>query len=209
MERRRLKPPLTVCFADWSIESVVMRRVGDAFSGVFFVACAPQILLNPMISVSDKFYLAYLLVHIPVSILVDSNLIVPRQYQWGPSLALFDWHKQTNHDFLLDQLPLWLQVFGAIELLFQTPLFVYCLYAIWSNRSRRHWPWLAVYGFNAFLTTLVCLVYVVVEGPLNGLLKMQCILLLGIYIPYCLIPLWMMVHHICKISNALEKTKIE
>lgn len=50
-----------------------------------------------------------------------------------------------------------------------------------------------MYGFNAFLTTLVCLVYIEAEGVSNGLSNNEVVSLSGMYTPYLLIPLVMMI----------------
>lgn len=157
----------------------------------------------------DNFYFVYLLLHIPITVLVDSTLVVPPQYQWEISKKLLASHLATNKDFLLVQLPLWLKVFGGFELLFQLPLFFYCAYAIQQQVSKSYYVWMAIYGFNAMLTTLVCMVYVWVEGETNGLTLGEVYRLEAVYAPYFVIPFFMMLDHVSRITKLLKKVKVD
>lgn len=145
-------------------------------------------------------YWWYFLIHIPITIFMDLNLVVSRDYQWSMLTKLLDFHIDTNHDILLIDRPGWLQVFGAIELLFQLPLFFYFVYQM-PRPTRQHWVWMVVYGFNAALTTLVCLVYVYQDQ--SRLSDPEKFKLLAIYTPYLLLPLVMMVDYAQRISRAL------
>ncbi|RLV85196.1 putative membrane protein [Meyerozyma sp. JA9] len=150
-------------------------------------------------STIDKFYLWYFLIHIPITLLVDASLVVPREYLPSISLKLLEFHISTNKDFLLVQLPLWLQAFGAVELLFQLPLFVigaYCLYI----KSRAIYPYMLLYGFNASFTTAVCIVHVFHDGHSYGLSEAQVRQLILVYVPYFAIPFVMMVDYLNRIS---------
>lgn len=140
----------------------------------------------------DLFYFAYFVIHVPVTLLIDSCLIVPLQWQCGLQQRIVQFHIAANHDFLLASLPLWLQVFGLIELTFQLPLFVYGAYKLYLRR-RDVYPWLMLYGFNASLTTLVCLSYVILQGEAYGLSPWQVHQLFALYVPYLLIPLVMLI----------------
>ncbi|CAN3376732.1 hypothetical protein DIURU_001516 [Diutina rugosa] len=148
----------------------------------------------------DQVYWWYFLVHIPITIFMDSNLVVPREYQWSQSLKLLDFHIATNNDILLIDRPDWLQVFGAFELLFQLPLFFYFVYMM-PRPTRQHWVWMVVYGFNAAFTTLVCLFYIYWDqGRLSDVEKYK---LMAIYVPYLALPLVLMLDYARRISAAL------
>lgn len=149
-------------------------------------------------STIDKFYLWYFLVHIPITLLVDASLVIPREYLPSISLKLLELHISTNKDFLLVQLPLWLQAFGAVELFFQLPLFVigaYCLYI----KSRAIYPYMLLYGFNASFTTAICIVHVFYDGHTYGLLEAQVKQLILVYVPYFAIPFLMLVDYLNRI----------
>lgn len=140
----------------------------------------------------DKFYFAYFLLHIPITLLIDSCLVIPREYRLDIQNQLADFHISTNKDFLLADPPLWLQIFGVFELFFQLPFFAVGACGLWQQ-WRSIYVGLTVYGFNAFLTTLVCLVYIEAEGVSNGLSNNEVVSLSGMYTPYLLIPLVMMI----------------
>ena len=157
----------------------------------------------------DNFYFMYMVFHVPITIFVDSSLVIPPQYQLEITKSLLATHLDANKDFLLVQLPLWLKVFGAFELAFQLPLFFYCAYAIWRQTSKSYYVWMTVYGFNAMLTTLVCMVYVWVDGEVNNLTLAEVYQLEVVYSPYLVIPLIMMVDHAWRITKLLGKVKVE
>lgn len=156
----------------------------------------------------DRFYLAYMILHVPITVFVDSNLVIPSEYQLSISKAILNFHLEANKDFLLVTLPLWLKVFGLIELVFQLPLFVYCAVEIWKQTSVDYYLWMIVYGFNAALTTLVCMAYVWVDGTSHGLLLQDVVKLELIYFPYLLIPGYMLVDHFQRVKKLLKR-KIE
>ncbi|CAK7902862.1 hypothetical protein CAAN1_07S04742 [[Candida] anglica] len=156
----------------------------------------------------DWFYFWYFVIHVPITVLIDSCLIVPPSWQFNIQKTLVQFHIATNNDFLLDTLPLWLQVFGFVELVFQLPLFVYGAFKLYNNDITIY-PWLVIYGFNASFTTLVCLVYVLAEGESHGLLSGQVWGLFGLYVPYFIIPLVMLIDSMNRILKKLvikEKT---
>lgn len=152
----------------------------------------------------DKFYFAYFLLHIPITVFMDSNIVVPKEYLVSWAQAVLDFHISTNKDFLLVETPLWLQVFGLFELVFQLPLFVYCSIKLYKGNDRLHWIWMVIYGFNASFTTLVCLVYVYLTGDQYGLSFGERINLLGIYSPYLVIPLVMLIDYVKRIQSSLS-----
>ncbi|CAH2355388.1 uncharacterized membrane protein [[Candida] railenensis] len=154
----------------------------------------------------DWFYFWYFVVHIPVTLLIDSCLIVPATWQFNIQKTLVSFHIATNKDFLLDTLPLWLKVFGFIELTFQLPLFFFAAIKLYHNSSSVY-PWLVVYGFNASFTTLVCLVHVLVEGNSHGLQDAEVYGLFGLYVPYFIIPLVMLIDSMKRVMPAATKVK--
>ncbi|ODV79075.1 uncharacterized protein CANTADRAFT_6254 [Suhomyces tanzawaensis NRRL Y-17324] len=157
----------------------------------------------------DKFYFLYFLIHIPITVLIDSNIVVPREYQWEISTQILDFHVETNKDVLfMGPRPIWFQVFGAVELLFQLPLFVYCIIHMYAG-TKRHYAWMSLYGFNASFTTLVCLFHVYFASDEYGLTLGEKGKLVGIYVPYLLIPLGIMVDYVGRIGQELTKHKRE
>lgn len=140
----------------------------------------------------DSFYLAYFLLHIPITLLIDLCLVLPPSSRFAIQNTLVEYHILANKDFLLADPPLWLRIFGGFEILYQLPFFVVGAWALWKQWTPIY-VGITVYGFNAFLTTLVCLAYVESEGVANGLTRDEVLALGGLYTPYLLIPLVMMV----------------
>ncbi|EDO17491.1 hypothetical protein Kpol_1058p28 [Vanderwaltozyma polyspora DSM 70294] len=161
-----------------------------------------------------SFYYYYFLLHIPITLCIDSSVVIP--LEWYPNLLqnLIKFHINNNNDFLLADKPLWLVIFVLIELVVQLPLFVY--FTIYLPRlkqgdsnlanddkvekrsrqefqSRLNW-WLKLYGFNASLTTLICIVVIYFNGhQLNNvdiaMTLNEKLSLIGVYLPTFLIPL--------------------
>lgn len=80
---------------------------------------------------TDTFYFLYFLLHIPITVLIDSALAIPPKYQLDIQKTILEFHISENKDFLLARPPSWLRVFGWIELVLQLPLFfvgAVCLY---------------------------------------------------------------------------------
>lgn len=137
-------------------------------------------MLSKLRSWEEKLYYYYSLVHIPITILIDSSVVLPLSWQLWP--ALVDFHVRQNNDYLLFERPLLLQIFVLIELVVQLPMFVYFAYEfrkIWalrtlpedknvkmqlSTRTRRLYKYLMIYGINASFTTLWCIYKVCTYG---------------------------------------------
>ncbi|GMG29002.1 unnamed protein product [Ambrosiozyma monospora] len=54
--------------------------------------------------------------------------------------------------------------------------------------STKWWLLIFTYGLNASFTTIVCLIYVFLDGESNGLQASEIYQLIGVYCPYLLIP---------------------
>lgn len=143
----------------------------------------------------DRIYLWYFIVHIPITILIDSCLVIPRESLLDVQRSIIDFHITTNKDFLLEERPLWLQVFGFFEMAWQLPFFFYAIRSI-RHQDVRSYPFMIVYGLNAFLTSLVCFVYVIVEGPSHFLTIEEVSRLASLYVPYLILPFVLMVDYI-------------
>ncbi|CCE66188.1 hypothetical protein TPHA_0P00300 [Tetrapisispora phaffii CBS 4417] len=160
-----------------------------------------------------SFYTYYSLLHIPITLCIDSTVVLP--WRWFPRWvqAAVRWHVAQNHDYLLDDPPWWLVLFVAVELLVQLPLFCYFAWQLprlrrpasvaagddkllKGARRRQHRRVLALlrgYGANASLTTLVCIVHICrwghVVGGAGALSPAQKLQLVAVYLPTFVIPL--------------------
>jgi hypothetical protein len=86
---------------------------------------------------ADTFYFIYCLIHIPITILIDSGLTIPHEYQPEIQKRIISFHISQNKDFLLQSPPTWLVLFGWIEVLFQLPLFFLAAYALYKRMFHR------------------------------------------------------------------------
>lgn len=152
----------------------------------------------------DTFNYWYYLIHIPITIIMDSTIVVPPKFNFQTFLIQF--HINQNKDFLMVLKPLWFQTFVWVELLFQLPFFFAALYMISTQCPTRH-LWNMIYGFNASFTTLVCIVHYVAIGPDQGLTQKEVIQLVSIYLPYLLIPLGIMIGSYIQLSSQLKEPK--
>ncbi|CUM64168.1 uncharacterized protein PRCAT00001761001 [Priceomyces carsonii] len=152
----------------------------------------------------DKFYFWYLVIHVPITVLIDQGIVIPESYQTFISKFLIQLHLSQNKDFLAKNPPLWLRLFVFFELFVQLPFFVagaYCL----RRLCKRIYPFMVIYGFNACFTTLVCLVYVFNRYEIYGLSQFEALKLGALYFPYFLIPLVMMCDFTMRIINIIPQ----
>lgn len=141
----------------------------------------------------DTVYFWFFISHIPATIFVDVCLAIPATHRHWLQNAASQAHIALNKDFLLANPPLWLQYFGAFELLFQFPFFFVAAYGLWRGPGAKLLLGMVLYGFNAAFTTGACLVYVFVEAEKHGLNVGERNRLLLVYMPYLLLPGFMMV----------------
>lgn len=177
-------------------------------SGTSTFFWSPPQLFNRITSRStitmDTVYFYYFLIHAPLTLLVDDTFIIPPKYQLDVQKQLYHYQVVENHDFLAAELPLWMQYFVWIEVLFQLPLFIVALMD-YTNRngkfSKKLWPYLLIYGFNASFTSLQCLVYIYQEGPDKGLSDPELWKLFALYTPTFLLPAYMTYDFLGRISR--------
>ncbi|GME81699.1 unnamed protein product [Ambrosiozyma monospora] len=72
-----------------------------------------------------------------------------------------------------------------------------------SKFSAKWWLLIFTYGLNASFTTVVCLIYVFLEGESNGLQSNEIYQLLGVYCPYLLIPGMIAIDYYRRIQDVL------
>ena len=67
--------------------------------------------------------LVFLGTHIPATLMMDSQALLPPAIVPGFMKSLLDFHVRTNHDPLMAAPPAWFKSFILFELLFQLPFF--------------------------------------------------------------------------------------
>ena len=156
----------------------------------------------------QRFYAAYFLVHIPLTVFIDSTICLPAMTDGLASMI--EWHVRTNNDFLLLEKPAWFFWMVVGELLFQLPAFFYFIARMSlfrgetsgmpkEEKAKRSGEratlrtLLRLYGLNASLTSLFCIYVIYARGyyPATGELlnvadKAK---LIAYYTPTFLIPL--------------------
>ena len=110
--------------------------------GVRPVACGTS--RRDAMGVSSVFrwtMVAFFATHIPATILVDSQAVVPAQHVPDFAKALLKFHVETNHDALMAAPPVWLRSVIWLEVTCQLPFFFAALHALvhraWAAQQGR------------------------------------------------------------------------
>lgn len=162
-------------------------------------------------NLTDKFYFGYFLLHIPITILIDSCIVIPEAYRTGIQDTIVKFHILSNKDFLVSSPPAWLQIAVIFELIFQLPIFVIGCYTVYFH-ILENYIWLALYGLNASLTTLFCLYEIYVYGnDVEGFVLTvgDKLGLMGVYLPTFLIPLVMLIDFSFRVVSITKRFKHE
>lgn len=137
-----------------------------------------------------SFYKWYFIVHIPITIFIDSSVVLGDRFPVWTSLV--QWHCNQNQDILLIEKPVWLWWFVLIELVFQLPLFFYFV-RNWSiltqpKRSPKRQRFTSLvqwYALEASVTTALCIAAIWTRSDITLPHQIQLTL---IYLPTFLIP---------------------
>ncbi|KAJ6094578.1 hypothetical protein N7467_002091 [Penicillium canescens] len=130
----------------------------------------------------DTAYLVFFVTHIPIIFLIDTVPLQPTFLQTNLSHTLRQFYIDTYHDkFFEDPAPTWFTVFIWMELIYHVPA------SIWAVRGLlRDHPLipvhLLVFGIQAFLTSLTCLVDVWSWTDRSTEQKRQITMLYGPYV---------------------------
>ncbi|KAL3810641.1 hypothetical protein ACHAXA_008165 [Cyclostephanos tholiformis] len=82
-------------------------------------------------------FLCFFISHIPITLLIDSQAVFPRD--WYPNFlrSMVEWYSTTFKDELMMHPPTWFKSLVVIELLFQVPFFLVAVYYIIARGTRR------------------------------------------------------------------------
>jgi hypothetical protein len=137
----------------------------------------------------DYLFLAYFLLHLPISIGVDLQLIFPREhFPLFLRTTLDGWVKDAD-DVLTGTAPLFYRVFVWIELFFHIPFFVAAIYAFVRGKE-----WIRLPTIIYATEVLTSMAVVIAESwdrshaPLQTKLKLQSVLAI-----WCILPLMLLV----------------
>ncbi|KAK4047015.1 hypothetical protein OIV83_005701 [Microbotryomycetes sp. JL201] len=170
-------------------------------------------------------YMAFLLVHIPATLLVDVHALpsiskaLPQSWRLVYDIALKD-------DPLLQAASTptfaWFRSFLLLEIVFQLPTFIIGAWALWHGKFQREsfvqqytdnrwrmsitdkrtlYPVLTIYGASTATTTLACIATLF---QLPGLTSQRLFQLLATYVPFMLVPLAMAIDFGSRSSNIIS-----
>ena len=130
--------------------------------------------------------LVFLGTHIPATLMMDSQALLPPAIVPGFMKSLLRFHVDTNADPLMANPPTWFKSFILFELLFQLPFFFIGFKAFYERKNWIRIPGV-VYGAHT-ATTLVPILQYIWEYPSLG--NAERWRLIAIYLPYLVVPLW-------------------
>ncbi|GIJ91291.1 hypothetical protein Asppvi_010256 [Aspergillus pseudoviridinutans] len=105
----------------------------------------------------DLLYLIFFIIHIPTILLVDAVTFLPTFLQTNFGLQLRAHYIATYQDKFAEAPPPWFAAFVAMELFYQTPLCIWAIPALIRDKAMVP-VHLLVFGVQAFVTSLTCLV---------------------------------------------------
>uniref|UniRef100_A0A7S0SF29 EXPERA domain-containing protein n=1 Tax=Mantoniella antarctica TaxID=81844 RepID=A0A7S0SF29_9CHLO len=127
----------------------------------------------------------FFLTHIPATILMDSQAILPASMVPGFAKELLAFHIDRHHDPLMAQQPVWFKSLILFEILFQLPFFFVGFYAFYMRRNWVRIPGI-VYGVHTATTLLPILAEITYSKAMPT--KQARTVLFYIYLPYLIIP---------------------
>ncbi|KAI9930230.1 hypothetical protein ASPWEDRAFT_35527 [Aspergillus wentii DTO 134E9] len=155
----------------------------------------------------DLTYFLFFAIHIPLIFLVDTVPLLPSFLQTELSTHIRGFYIDTFHDkFFENPAPVWFQTFIWMELLYHSPLSLWALGALLRDDPMVP-VHLLVFGVQAFLTSLTCLVDLWSWTDRTETQKQNLTML---YIPYVVLGAYMALDMVCRLrGRLLQKTKRE
>lgn len=145
---------------------------------------------------ADLFLVAFFLLHVPTTALIDSQCLLPAEVVPPALRAALRGHIETNKDVLMATCPFWFQSLVACELLFQLPFFFVAAYGFAKAR-----PWVRasamVYGAHTVTTMVPILSHfwgpAAADAPaaLVPTTVSEKLTITLLYLPWLAIPLWL------------------
>ncbi|CAG5131929.1 unnamed protein product [Candidula unifasciata] len=143
----------------------------------------------------DVIFFIYFLTHIPISVLVDFQALLPSKYYPQQLIALKDWYCTEFRDPLLMLPPVWFKSLIVCEL-FQFPFFFVAVYGFFKGARICKWLRLPciIYGSHVATTLVPIIFHVLLQDFSKEKLPSprnfnERLFLLSVYTPYLLIPI--------------------
>lgn len=133
----------------------------------------------------DLLIVIFFLTHIPITIFIDSQAVLPKEWYANRAVIMLDWYLGTYGDPLIKINPPWFRVLVWNELLLQLPFFFIGAYAFTAGKRWIQQPAL-VYGVST-ATTLLPILGELAFAPADPSVNRLALILF--YVPYLLVPL--------------------
>ncbi|XP_005111867.1 sigma intracellular receptor 2 [Aplysia californica] len=147
----------------------------------------------------DILFFFYFFTHIPITIFIDLQALLPQKYFPQKTVELKDWYCLHFRDPMMVDPPTWFQAFVGCEFLVQLPFFFVAAYGFFKGAEKC--PWLrwpcVVYGSHVATTLIPIISHILLHdfstgkhpGPRN---MEERFTLISIYCPYFFFPLFIM-----------------
>ncbi|XP_005327864.3 sigma intracellular receptor 2 [Ictidomys tridecemlineatus] len=138
----------------------------------------------------------YFLSHIPITLFLDLQVVLPRQLYSVKLRNLLAWYAEEFKDPLIQSTPVWFQSFVFCELLFQLPFFPAATYAFFKGNCKWIRMPAIIYSVHT-LTTLIPILSTFLFGDFSKASGFkgvgpesfhERITLMAIYAPYFIVP---------------------
>ncbi|KAH9515158.1 Transmembrane protein 97 [Bulinus truncatus] len=147
-----------------------------------------------MARLADFVFFIYFLTHIPISLLVDFQSLIPADYYPQQLIDLKGWYCREYRDVMMADPPSWFKSLIICEF-FQFPFFFFGAYGFFKGAKQCKWlRWpCVVYGTHVATTLAPIFGYVLFEDFSKTALPSprnlnECLVLLSFYCPYFIIP---------------------
>lgn len=139
-------------------------------------------------------FLAFFISHIPITMFIDSQGVLPKAWFPEAAVQLVDWYSSSEGfgDELMAQRPIQLDWFRHIvnaEVFLQFPFFFVANFMLYRRQNGLRLPAL-VYGSHVVTTMIPILGHLYLMKDISDAKKAR---LIGVYAPYLLVPLWLVV----------------
>jgi len=155
----------------------------------------------------DYLYFVFFLIHIPATVLLDSQAICPKFLVPKILRDASEWYIAFSGDSLVNGAfnggpeYNWFRAFLYLETFFQLPIFFLAGRALYAGppKSQSYYPILLAYSASSCTTTFGCLAVLWTD---TGPTQFQMLVLLGSYIPFFLVPFGMAIDMTIRLTKA-------
>ncbi|XP_059170334.1 sigma intracellular receptor 2-like [Physella acuta] len=162
----------------------------------------------------DIVFFFYFLTHIPISLLVDFQSVLPLEYYPQQLIDVKEWYCREFRDPMMVAAPTWFKSFVFCELLIQFPFFFIAVYGFFKgskNCKWLRWP-CVVYGSHVATTLIPISAHILFydfsnekhPSPRN---LNERLTLLGFYFPYLLVPVLLVLDSLFSSSYRTSSTQ--